>query len=167
MTVFSCKKCGAALTPDLTPLTAVPMPAACDEVANDEATRFARSTIPQGFYAVDPDPWGAPFIHPPAGQPLHRSPRTLLMVDADRLTSAGPRNTVILHPSDAIALQQFVNGRNREGCCGPTGAHGPNLACSCGSRLATLAADCLGPCELHLDPLRVYPIEYPASNSIE
>lgn len=47
------------------------------------------------------------------------------------------------------------HGDNSLGCCGPTSAHGPNLACSCGSCLATWAADCLGPNELHLDPVRV------------
>lgn len=78
------------------------------------------------------------------------------MVDSHRLMSAGPRNTVVIHPEDAPTLQPFIQGDNNLGCCGPTGAHGPNRACPCGSRLATLAADCMGPCELHLDPVRVY-----------
>ncbi len=70
--------------------------------------------------------------------------------------SAGPRDTIVVHPDDAPALEPFVEGRNHQGCCGPTGTHGPNLTCPCGSRLATLAADCLGPCELRLDPVRVH-----------
>lgn len=78
------------------------------------------------------------------------------MVDSHRLVSAGPRNTVVVHPEDAPTLQPFIQGDNNLGCCEPTGAHGPNRACLCGSRLATLAADCMGPCELHLDPVRVF-----------
>jgi hypothetical protein len=69
--------------------------------------------------------------------------------------SAGPRNTIIVHPDDVPDLVPFVDGDNQAGCCGPTGANGPNLACRCGSRLGTWAADCMGPNELHLDPLRV------------
>jgi len=45
------------------------------------------------------------------------------------------------------------------GCCGPTGTDGLNRACACGARVATLAADCFGPYELHLDPVRVYPFD--------
>lgn len=30
------------------------------------------------------------------------------------------------------------------------------MACRCGTRVATLTADCMGPHELHLDPLRTY-----------
>lgn len=30
------------------------------------------------------------------------------------------------------------------------------MACACGTLAATLAADCLGPHELHLDPVRTY-----------
>ncbi|MFE9708389.1 hypothetical protein [Streptomyces sp. NPDC005930] len=41
------------------------------------------------------------------------------------------------------------------GCSGPTGAHGPDLACHRGSRLTTWAADCMGHNEL-LDPVHVY-----------
>ncbi|WP_243869943.1 hypothetical protein [Streptomyces liangshanensis] len=30
------------------------------------------------------------------------------------------------------------------------------MACGCGTLVATLVADCMGPYELHLDPVRVY-----------
>ncbi|MFE3598388.1 hypothetical protein [Streptomyces sp. NPDC059142] len=33
---------------------------------------------------------------------------------------------------------------------------GLNRACPCGAPVATLAADCFGPFELHLDPVRTY-----------
>ena len=75
------------------------------------------------------------------------------------LISAGPRNDVVIHPDDAPSLQALPNGENSEGCCGPSGNSGLNRACPCGARVATLAADCFGPYELHLDALRVYGFE--------
>lgn len=154
MTVFYCMKCGAALTPELTALSVLPDVVGWDDVAADERARIGRSTIPQGFYAIDPEPWGAPFVPLGEGQRSRTTPRTPLRPNLDTMTADGPRNSVVLHPSDALDLQPFIDGRNNQGCCGPTGAFGPNLACRCGSRLATLAADCMGPCELHLDPVR-------------
>nr|BFD87027.1 hypothetical protein StreXyl84_64280 [Streptomyces sp. Xyl84] len=71
--------------------------------------------------------------------------------------SAGWRDSFVVHPDDALPhLEPFTFGDNWLGCCGPTGSHGPNLACLCGSPLATWAADCMGPNELHLDRIRVY-----------
>lgn len=37
------------------------------------------------------------------------------------------------------------------------------MSCACGARVATLAADRMGPNELHLDPLRTYPVPTDAS----
>ncbi|GGJ72353.1 hypothetical protein GCM10010121_098690 [Streptomyces brasiliensis] len=75
----------------------------------------------------------------------------------DRARSAGQRDSVVVHPDDFLpCLAPVTCGDNWTGCCGSPGAHGPNLACACGSRLATWAADCLGPNELRLDPVRVY-----------
>ncbi|WP_432010506.1 hypothetical protein [Streptomyces cucumeris] len=66
------------------------------------------------------------------------------------------RGPVVMHPEDAPALRPLPGGENAAGCCGPTGREGPNRACPCGVRLATLAADCLGPYELRVDPVRSY-----------
>ncbi|WP_259471942.1 hypothetical protein [Streptomyces shenzhenensis] len=124
----------------------------------DKKTGRARSTVPRGHYAIDPDPWGAPFAlaAAPRRHP-HNTGRELLRLDTWATVSAGQRDSVVVHPDDILPrLTHFTCGDNWSGCCGPTGAHGPNLACSCGSRLATWAADCLGPNELHLDPVRVY-----------
>ena len=59
----------------------------------------------------------------------------------------------------APGLQPLPGWANASGCCGPTGTDGLNRACACGARVATLAADCFGPYELHLDPVRVYPFD--------
>ncbi|UXY25064.1 hypothetical protein N8I84_42365 (plasmid) [Streptomyces cynarae] len=157
MTVFFCTKCGTALTGDLAALPAVPD---VDDPDNgrDKKTGLARSTVPRGHYAIDPDPWGAPFVPATAPRQHARSTgRELLWPDTGSTVSTGPRNTVVVHPDDVLPrLAPFTCGDNQTGCCGPTGAAGPNLACACGSRLATWAADCMGPNELHLDPVRVH-----------
>ncbi|MFF8391800.1 hypothetical protein, partial [Cellulosimicrobium funkei] len=83
--------------------------------------------------------------------------RELLRTGAGATVSVGWRDSVVVHPDDVLPrLDPFSLEDNWLGCCGPTGAHGPNLACFCGSRVATWAADCMGPNELHLDPVRVY-----------
>ncbi|MFC8453219.1 hypothetical protein [Kitasatospora sp. NPDC057223] len=157
MTLFYCSKCGAVLTPELTALAAVPDPLALPLGSRGRGgePRRAPSTVPAGHYAVDPEPWGAPFVPRRAGErPGPARPRGL-PVPGD-VVSTGTRNTVVVHPDDVPGLRPPPGGRGDHGCCGPTGADGLNLACSCGVRLATLAADCLGPYELHLDPVRVY-----------
>ncbi|MFF3505487.1 hypothetical protein [Streptomyces sp. NPDC003247] len=157
MTVFYCAKCGTALTGDLVALPTVPYVGNPDD-GRDKKTGRARSTVPRGHYAIDPDPWGAPFV--PAAAPRQHasgSGRELLRPDPWTTVSAGQRDSVAIHPDDVLPrLAPFTCGDNWTGCCGPTGAHGPNLACACGSRLAAWAADCLGPNELHLDPVRIY-----------
>jgi hypothetical protein len=157
VTVFYCAKCGTALTGDLAALPTVPDVDDPDD-GRDKKTGRARSTVPRGHYAIDPDPWGAPFVPAAAlRQHARSSGRELLRPDTGATVSAGKRHSVVIHPDDVLPrLAPFTCGDNWTGCCGSTGAHGPNLACACGSRLATWAADCLGPNELHLDPVRVY-----------
>ncbi|MEY9966880.1 hypothetical protein ABIA33_004945 [Streptacidiphilus sp. MAP12-16] len=157
MTVFSCARCGTALTGDLVALPAVPDVDDPDE-GRDKKTQRARSTVPRGHYAIDPDPWGAPFRAAAAPRQHTRSRgRGLLRTGTGSTISAGQRDSLVVHPDDVLPrLDPFTCGDNWTGCCGPTGAHGPNLGCACGSRLATWAADCMGPNELHLDPVRVY-----------
>ncbi|MFJ3229570.1 hypothetical protein [Streptomyces sp. NPDC086787] len=157
MTAFYCARCAIALTGDLVALPAVPEVGDPDD-GRDKNTGRARSTIARGHYAIDPDPWGAPFVSAEVlGKLPRRTGRELLRVGTRDTVSAGRRDSVVVHPDDVMPrLVSFTRGDNWTGCCGPTGAYGPNLACACGSRLATWAADCLGPNELHLDPVRVY-----------
>ncbi|MFG3495191.1 hypothetical protein [Streptomyces sp. NPDC047928] len=159
MTVFFCRECGGELTPDLTPLPTVPdLP---DAVERDQETRRAPSTVPRGRYAIEPDPWGAPYVpHPDQedGGPAQsrgpwRSDEGVLMI------SAGPRDNIVIDPEDASGLEPLPGWENSDGCCGPSGDRGPNRACPCGARVATLAADCYGPYELHLDAVRVYAVD--------
>lgn len=158
MTVFYCSKCGAQLTRDLRKLPEVP-DARVDWPDRDAKTRLAPSTVPRGYYAVDPEPWGAPFSRPSARDTRSgvRGNRALLMPsELDGMVSAGPRNSVIVHPTEVPSLRLTGALGVHRGCCGPLGTGGRNMACACGTLIATLAADCLGPHELHLDPVRVY-----------
>lgn len=158
MTVFYCAKCGARLTRDLQELPEVPDARVAD-ADRDHTTRLAPSTVPRGAYAIDPKPWGAPFVRPSAHGPgLDASGnRALLMPpELDGAVSTGPRDSVIVHPKDVPSLRLADAPGMHRGCCGPLGTGGRNMACACGALVATLAADCLGPHELHLDPLRVY-----------
>lgn len=155
MTVFYCTKCGVELTPDLVKQPSVPEVSDRDK-DRDKETGQAPSTVPRGHYAVDPEPWGAPFT-PPTDGPLPHHPRQLLMPPA--LTDwapAGPRNSFVVHPQDVPAPRLLDQGGSHWGCCGPLGTGGRNMSCGCGVLVATLAADCMGPYELHLDPVRVW-----------
>jgi len=53
-----------------------------------------------------------------------------------------PQDTVLLNRRDTPTL---VEAGNREGCCGPDGLGGPNLACELGHLVAVEIADCWTP----------------------
>ncbi|MFB6857418.1 hypothetical protein ACFCWV_33725 [Streptomyces sp. NPDC056341] len=157
MTVFLCSKCGTAITPELAELAAIP-DVFDDERDRDKKTRRAPSTVPRGHYVIDPEPWGPPYVmqHDQDDPKPAQSRGPLVCREEGFVISAGSRQTVLLHPDDAAGLQPLPNWENSNGCCGPTGDEGLNRACPCGAPVATLAADCFGPCELHLDPVRTY-----------
>ncbi|MFG2911102.1 hypothetical protein ACGF13_39400 [Kitasatospora sp. NPDC048286] len=157
MTVFYCSKCGATLTPDLTALPAVPTVPGIED-ARPEGAQQAPPTVPRVCYAIETEPWGAPFVvQEDQENPAPSQPRGILMATEEGfVASAGGRDTIVVHPDDAPALRPLPNGENSSGCCGPNGTEGLNRACPCGARVATLAADCFGPYELHLDPVRTY-----------
>ncbi|MCK9871166.1 hypothetical protein MRI28_16230 [Nocardiopsis dassonvillei] len=118
-----------------------------------------RPTVPRGHYAIDPEPWGPPYVaqddqHNP--KPAQSRGGHVVCREKGFVISAGTRRTVLVHPDDAADLRPLPRGKNSSGCCGPAGNQGLNLACVCGAPVATLAADCFGPYELHLDPVRTY-----------
>jgi hypothetical protein len=80
----------------------------------------------------------------------------LVATDEGFVISAGTRDTIVIHPDDGLGLQPLPDWENSYGCCGPTGNQGLNRACLCGVPVTTLAADCFGPYELHLDPVRTF-----------
>jgi len=156
MTVFLCSKCGTAITPELAELATVP-DVSHTEQDRDEKTRRAPSTVPRGHYAIDPEPWGPPYVaQEDQENPKPAHPRGPLVVREEGffVISAGVRGTIVMHPDDAPDLRFLPDWANSNGCCGPTGDEGLNRACPCGAPVATLAASCFGPFELHLDPVR-------------
>lgn len=157
MTIFFCAKCGAALTQELEALPSVPE---IEDLNNrrDPKTRRAPSTVPLGYYAIETEPWGAPYV-PAQGQkkPKPAQPRgPVMIIGGTFVISAGVTNSVVVNPDDAPHLRPLTDGANSLGCCGPSGEYGLNRACPCGAPIATLTADCMGPYELHLDPVRAY-----------
>lgn len=70
------------------------------------------------------------------------------------LVSAGPRNTVVIHPDDAPELWTHP-GSEHFGCCGFHGENGMNRLCPCGNAVGTVISECYTAYELHLDPSRV------------
>ena len=112
----------------------------------------APATMPRGFYAVDPDPTGAPFV-PAEDQdscaPSYPGGPTIIAKGIE-LVSGGPRNTLLLHPEDMPGLTLLPTGE--AGCCGAPGDKGPNRGCACGAVIGTEMSDCYTPYELHLVP---------------
>jgi len=153
MAVFYCSACGEALTGNLNQWTEVLK--TDDDHERDPATRLAVPTVPRSFFAIDPEPWGAPYIvhdDPDWGGPF-QSRCSSWATDEGEMHSAGPRNTVVLNPYDVARLTPMETA---DGCCGPMGWSGPNQACRCGAPVGTLAANCCGPHEFHLDPSRTH-----------
>jgi hypothetical protein len=97
-----------------------------------------------GQYAVDPAPFGPPWV------PYPRAPGRVRFGRFGRF--AGPRNTLVLSPGDARGTR-FITDRCTIGCIGLDGSAGPNLACaSCGAPVATRVDDCDRLQELRFQP---------------
>lgn len=158
MAVFFCAVCGEALTGELERMPGELPTEVCDWRERDRETRRAPSTVPRGFFAVDPEPWGAPYVVREDDEVRPCQSRGVsVTTDEGELQSAGPRDTVVLNPDDLPGLA-MIQGPVSDGCCGPTGNRGPNRACRrCGTPVATLAADCYGAHEAHLDPRTTSP----------
>ncbi|MFJ9030411.1 hypothetical protein ACIRQP_18160 [Streptomyces sp. NPDC102274] len=61
MTVFLCSRRGTAITSELVELAAVSD--VSDSMRDqDKKIRRAGSTVQRGHYAIDPEPWGPPYV---------------------------------------------------------------------------------------------------------
>ncbi|MFF5405943.1 hypothetical protein ACFY8K_23725 [Streptomyces misionensis] len=125
--------------------------------------RQAPSTVPPGTCAVDPEPSGAPFVPHPDPEWMGEGVPGVAIADPEGpgcLMSAGPRDTLVVHPEDTRGHLVGNDDCRDSGCCGPTGLQGPNFRCSgCGAPVATLFAECHGPYETHFlpDAVRMVP----------
>ncbi|WP_441250539.1 hypothetical protein [Kitasatospora sp. McL0602] len=152
MTVFVCAACGTPITGVLTELAEVPGRPEFDGRVQADGYRRAPSTLALGFFALESEPWGAPFV--PTDECRAAFPGGPCIGDPygdGFLVSAGPRNTVVLHPDDAPHLQRSPDAKH-VGCCGCHGQEGKNRTCPCGAEVGTVISECYTAYELHLDP---------------
>jgi hypothetical protein len=155
--VFACTSCRQTLTSNLEPVGLIDRAGVGDP---EEGSRIRPSTVARGFFAVDPQPFGAPFVAVEIGDSddlPHYLPGLVTSDDRGWLMSGGPRDTVVIHPGDAPSLVKRDSEPGDHGCCGPTGENGMNMRCPCGAPVATLTAECYGYHEMHLDPVAVTP----------
>ncbi|MFI9386542.1 hypothetical protein [Kutzneria sp. NPDC052558] len=135
MTVFVCQQCRAPLT---RAVVLVELPDPGDD---------REPTMGRGTYAVDPEPFGPPYVPAPPDSPALRRYSTVSVSD-------GPKGTIVLHPEDFRLWPRRI-ARRSIGCCGPAGTDGPNLVCWCDTEIATEVNDCYTPHEIRLEPDRV------------
>lgn len=107
-----------------------------------------------GTFAVDPEPAGLPYV-----ESMGADGRTVRV-------SGGPRDSIVLCPVDVRGLRP-IHGRGRHnGCCGPDGMDGTNLACTeCGAEVATETADCWTWQQVVLVPTAVEGVDGPPARS--
>ncbi|MCH5674330.1 hypothetical protein [Streptomyces gilvus] len=147
----------ARLTEPPRALPDVPPRPEYDSAKNPDGSRRAPATVPRGTYAVDPEPCGAPYVpHPDPEWCGTAHPGNACMGDPDGpgfLISAGPRDTLVVHPEDTRGWLSDNPALEEIGCCGAPGREGPNEVCGgCGVVVATLFSDCAGPYETHFLP---------------
>jgi hypothetical protein len=152
-----CTACGHRLTEPLRLLPEVPPRPEYEGRKNPDGSRHAPATMPRGTYAVDPEPCGAPYVpHPDPDWCDAANPGNVCMGDPDGqgfLMSAGPRDTLVVHPGDARERLEHNPATTEFGCCGPPGREGPNAVCGgCGAVAATEFRDCTGAYETHFLP---------------
>ncbi|MEU5597817.1 hypothetical protein [Streptomyces sp. NPDC020298] len=156
MNVLVCAACGRRLSEPLRLLPVLPERPEHDGRKNPDGSRHAPSTVPRGTYAVDPQPSGAPYVPHPDPEWMGAAVPGVAVSDPDGpgcLMSAGPRDTLVVHPEDTRGLLEPNPACTEFGCCGPPGRNGPNWVCpGCGAEVATLFADCYGPYETHFLP---------------
>ena len=159
MNVLVCAGCGHRLCEPVRLLAELPERPLNSGRKNADGSRQAPSTVPRGTCAVDPEPSGAPFVPHPDPAWAGAAVPGVAVADPDGpgfLMSAGPRDTLVVHPEDTRGHLLGDDDCRDSGCCGPTGRQGPNFLCpGCRAPVATLFAECYGPYETHFLPAAV------------
>ncbi|MET8978431.1 hypothetical protein ABZX85_22725 [Streptomyces sp. NPDC004539] len=134
MDVFVCEGCGAELTG---PVEEGVLPVhARQRVGHD----LLPALMDPGTYAVDPEPFGAPW-RPWAELGPEEAAERGVFAPVPAL-SDGPVGTVVLAPGD-VRGTVLIPDRCDGYCLGVDGRDGPNLACeTCGRAVATRIDDC-------------------------
>ncbi|MEU9477201.1 hypothetical protein [Streptomyces sp. NPDC048191] len=155
MNVLVCAARGRRLSPP--PRLLPELPERPEHDGRDGA-RQAPSTVPRGTYAVDPEPSGRPYVPHPDPEWTGAA-----LADPDGpgfLMSAGPRDTLVVHPADAAGRRSANPGVRSTGCCSLPEGDGPDRVCAgCGAGAASWSDSCTGPYEIHFlpDAVRVVP----------
>ncbi|HZF87978.1 hypothetical protein [Streptomyces sp.] len=156
MNVLVCAACGRPLTEPVRLLPELPERPGYDGLPNADGSRHAPSTVARGTYAVDPEPSGAPFVPHPDPEWCGNAIPGVCVSDPDGpgcLMSAGPRDTLVVHPDDCLGFLGHNPAVSEVACCGTAGREGPNQVCGgCGTPVATLFSECYGPYETHFLP---------------
>jgi hypothetical protein len=124
MVMFTCSRCGTAVTLDLAETGYQPARKPPPRELHEDAPQL----IPLRRFAIDPEPF--PVLVPVPG--------------IDRLVmDEGPRGTILVNVDDLTAVEPHPNREDMGfGCCG-WDPHGPNLICAaCGQGVAAEANDC-------------------------
>ncbi|MFI9253814.1 hypothetical protein [Streptomyces sp. NPDC053069] len=152
--VFVCAGCGAELT---VPLARVALPVGARQSVGHE---MLPALMESGTYAVDPQPWGAPWRRwEDLGAQEAADRGVFAPVPA---LSFGPPGSVVLAPGD-VRGTVLVPERCGDGCLGLDGSGGPNLACAdCGRPVATRIDDCCYWQTVRLHPAAVHRLAGPA-----
>ncbi|MEV6235928.1 hypothetical protein [Lentzea sp. NPDC051838] len=148
MSVFVCVECGDPLTENVIALPAVPT-----RPGHVEGARYAEPTVPLGHYAIEPEPFGAPFV--PTDEVVPAYPGGPYLADSGPgfRVSAGPRGTIVLNPADTHLKGHPDRGG---GCCGTSSdPEGWNSLCACGAEVGDRLSECYTAWEVHLDPAKV------------
>ncbi len=146
---FRCLLCRTGLS---APVREVPLPPE-DEAplpfAMPEGEACPTRPAP-GTFAYDPEPYRLAWAQPPK------------RVSVPRIRPGSGLRSAVLGRGDVRGVVE-VPGR-RQGCCGPGGSDGPDLACAgCGVGIAVEAADCCTPQQVTLDPRFAEPVVSPAA----
>lgn len=64
-----------------------------------------------------------------------------------------------IRPNVLAGVGEHLDPARWSGCCGPSGAGGPNRICRCGRAVGTERSDCMWPAAVYLDPRAVHPVE--------
>jgi hypothetical protein len=152
--VLVCAACGRRLSEPLRLLPELPERPEYDGLKNPDGSRHAPSTVRRGTYTVDPEPCGVPYVpHPDPESDEHGSATDCYLLNGEILVSAGPRDTLVVHPEDTRGHLAHNPASTEFGCCGAPGREGPNQVCGgCGAVVATRFSECYGRYETHFLP---------------
>lgn len=136
MTHLTCAACGQRLTRDCR----------IGEAWEHDITVADRDpTTPVGVMVRLDREDAAPVTGPPDGQVI-------------KIHVFSPAGAISINPQDLIEDATTACGL-RNGCCGPDGMDGPNLACLCGQTVATEWGDCWTQAEIRFLPDAVKMVE--------